>query len=192
MFCRSCGKRLSGKEIFCKYCGTRQKTNYGADDEDLHICTEKSSVSNAIIIIIIVLTTIAVGAFLFFSLRKSDEQQAREIVEYFFESVKSGDASGAIECFTPAFQEQYSGILKASGLVLSIIGLPDVTGLVNNVIGISDYQAYQEYDFRVRDPVLSDDKKSGKVKVDVYVKGDLYQTTEIKVTKYHGKWYIEN
>ena len=153
--------------------------------------SEKSSASNGIIILLI-LVAIAAGVFLFFSLKKSDEQQAREIVEYFFESVKSGDTSDAIECFTPAFQEQYNGVLKASGLVLSVIGLPDVTGLVNPFIGLNDQYAYREYEFKVREPVLSDDKKSGKVAVDVYVQGELYKTTEIKVTKYHGKWYIEN
>lgn len=191
MFCRSCGKEISNREVFCKYCGAKQPVNTRSTDGTRQRYSEKSSASNGIIILLI-LVAIAAGVFLLFSLKKSDEQQAREIVEYFFESVKSGDTSGAIECFTPAFQEQYNGVLKASGLVLSVIGLPDVTGLVNPFIGLNDQYAYREYEFRVREPVLSDDKKSGKVAVDVYVQGELYKTTEIKVTKYHGKWYIEN
>lgn len=73
-----------------------------------------------------------------------------------------------------------------------MFGLPDVSGLVNSFLGVNDYYAYRNYDFKVRNVTLDDDNKNGSVDVDVYIDGSLDSTTTINVTKYHGKWYIEN
>ena len=109
------------------------------------------------LILIVILIALGAGAFLFFSSRKSDEQQAKELVEDFFEAVKAGDTSGAMECFSPAVRQQYEGALKLGGIVLSALKLPDITGLVGPAIGLSDYYAYQNSEFNVRDPVLKED-----------------------------------
>ncbi len=83
-------------------------------------------------------------------------------------------------------------MLKASGIVLNTLKLPDVTGLVNPFLGAMDQYAYRDYEFRVKEPVLSADKENGTVDVDVYVGGEYNGTTTIKVTKYRGDWYVEN
>lgn len=202
MYCRNCGRELQGSDAFCKYCGARQVLqqaqpgNYYGNapvntTRPVEI-TVKTRTSKApwIILLVIIAALAAAAWFLLPTLMKSDEQQAREIVEDFFDSVKTGDTSGAIECFTPGIQEQYSGILSAGGMVLSAFGLPDVTGLVNPALGIVNQDYYQNYEFRVCSVTLDDDKKNGTVDVDVYVDGKKSQTTTIYVTKYRGKWYI--
>lgn len=207
MYCRSCGKQIREDQAFCKYCGAKQPIDTGffeerpskRDNRPVERVVEKtiekrtSAAPWLILSLFLILILVGVALLLnYTSLGKSDEQQAREIVESFFESVKGGDVSGAMECFTPAFQEQYSGILGASGKVLSVFGLPDVTGFVNPTLGFINKDYYQNYDFKVQSVMLDNEKKTGTVDVDVYVDGKLSQTTTINVTKYHDKWYIEN
>lgn len=190
MFCSFCGKEIQDNGTYCPFCGNKLQHNCIQVRETKEtVYRTRSSVASWLIVFLL-LFIICVGAYLLF-VKQSDEEMAKEIVEEFFEALKAGDTGGAIECCTPALQEQYNGGLDAGGIILSMFGLPNVKGLVNPWLGMVNSNYYKDYEFKVIDVTLDNEKKRGNVTVDVFIKGEKKQTTEMGVVKYKGKWYVE-
>lgn len=186
MFCSFCGKEIQENGAFCPFCGSKRDRQVLKTEKNVYV--SKNSIAPWIIVFLL-LIIIGVGTYLLF-FRQSDEKMAKKVVEEFFEALKAGDTSGAIECCTPATQEQYNGGLNAGGTILSILGLPNVKDLVNPWLGMVNSNYYKDYEFTVQDVVLDKENKKGTVRVDVYKNGEHNQTV-MDVIKYKGKWYVE-
>ncbi len=190
MYCRFCGKPIKEGEAFCRHCGERQPEMSYHDKRQI---TYKQSKSIAPWLILIALI-VALGVLAYFFLPmflKSDEEQAKEVVETFFDSLKSGYTSGAMECVNPGTKEQYEGALNLGDLVLKTLGLPQTSSLVNPALGLINQNYYKDYEFKVRGVTLDKEKKKGSVEVDINVGGESKGTTTMGVIKYKGKWYVE-
>lgn len=196
MFCRHCGKEIGDTAVFCPYCGQRQDGFFsGSNEVGSKLLSRKKTIPSfhpnwgilkPICMILIFICILAVTA----SLSRTDEDKAMKTVHTFFEAVKAGDTEGALECFTPAFQQQYGAALKLGGMITSYFELPDTSGLFNSFAGLADAYTYQNYKFNVESASLNDDKTQGTVHVAIYVDGKIKGSTNINVVKYNGKWYV--
>lgn len=190
MYCRFCGKAIREGEAFCRHCGERQPKESYYDDRRITYRQPKSKAPWVIFFLIVIV--IGVFAYIFLPrFLKSDEEQAKEIVETFFDSLKNGYTSGAMECVNPGTKEQYEGALGAGDLILKTLGLPETSSLVNPALGLINQNYYKDYEFKVREVTLDKEKKNGSAKVEVYIGGKSKGTTTIDVMKYNGKWYVK-
>ncbi|SEL53020.1 hypothetical protein SAMN02910353_02812 [Ruminococcus sp. YRD2003] len=110
-------------------------------------------------------------------------------VESYFQSIQSGDVSGAIGCCTPDIQAQYKMGMEFSDL-FGFMGISSNT--ITSILSDSNVKAYRNYSFDVKDTVYNDDKNFAKVSVDVLVNDIVTETTVIPCEEINDSWYITN
>lgn len=122
---------------------------------------------------------------------EADGQGPKETVQRFFDAVKSGDIDGAIECFTPAFQQQFSAALSLGGLLSNFVAGVDGSSLLGGIMSIANQSSYKDCKF-IADSVEYTDEEHATVHVTVEgAGGGIPSEATIKTVKYSGKWYME-
>lgn len=121
---------------------------------------------------------------------QSKEQGPRSVAQKYFNAVKSGDIEGAIECFTPDFQQQYNALLSLGSMVGEYMGGADGSSLLNGLMSYTNQNAYKDCKFKADEVTFTDDEHAS-VHVTVEGAGECIPSeTTVKAVKYDGKWYI--
>lgn len=123
----------------------------------------------------------------------SEEDGPRDVAQRFFDAVKVGDTNGAIECFTPAFQQQYNSIVSLGGMFGKEYTGYDVSSLFGGFTSMANQDAYQDCVFTADDVTFTDDSHEHAT-VHVTVEGatdGIPSSTTVDTVLYDGKWYID-
>lgn len=121
--------------------------------------------------------------------QSNPEAEARKVVQTYFDAVKAGDFDKAISCATPEIQQEMENALKISGFLSEAIYGQNTNDLMTSFLGISAANEYENYEFKATDVELSDDKNATVI-VEVYIDGNINETTKIHAVKYQDKWCI--
>mgnify|MGYP000020850347 FL=1 len=122
-----------------------------------------------------------------------EDQGPRSVTQKYFNAVKAGDTEGAIKCFTPAFQQQYSALLTLGGMLGESMGGKDGSFLVNAISSYTNQSTYKDVKFKA-DTVTFTDNEHEHATVHVTVEGGgagIPSEATINTVKYDGKWYVE-
>ena len=137
----------------------------------------------AIVLVIITLTVVLTSC--------GSSSSPERTAEKYFSAVKAGDLDKAMECFTPAIQEEYKAALSLSNTLFGSFGLGiDSGSILGGLVGAANTDAYKNYDFKVSGSTKTDDTHAS-VSVDVYIDGNKNSTTTIYCVKIDNEWYIE-
>lgn len=139
------------------------------------------------LIFVLVIVIIAVAGLAFFMINNSSKPE--DTAKTFFENVKSGNVEKAIDCMSPEIKNQWNLGMGLANSLGSYLGISGSSSLLNSVIGLSDSNAYQNYEFKVQNAKYSGESNA-TVPVDVYVNGSKQQTTILEMKKIDNKWYI--
>lgn len=139
------------------------------------------------LILVFGIVIIAVAGLVIFMINNSSKPE--DTAKTFFENVKSGNVEKAIDCMTPEIKNQWNLGMGLANVLGNQFGLSGSSSLLNSVIGLSDSNAYQNYDFKVQSAIYNGESNA-KVPVDVYVNGKKQQTTTLDMRKIDNKWYI--
>lgn len=123
----------------------------------------------------------------------NEEDGPRSVAQRYFDAVKAGDVNGAIECFTPAFQQQYKSTVALGGMLGSLLGGVDGSSLLGVFMSYATQDAYKDCQFTA-DTVVFTDKKHEHATVHVSVDGagdGIPSEANLKMVKYDDQWYVE-
>ena len=123
----------------------------------------------------------------------NEEDGPRKITQKYFDAVKVGDIEGAIECFTPAFQQQYDMALSLGGMLSKELTGIDASSLLGGLMSLANEAAYRDCSF-IADAVefTNDTHERATVHVTIEGGGDgIPSSTTVNTVLYDGKWYIE-
>ena len=131
--------------------------------------------------------------FLYSGCGKNEEDGPKEIVQKYFNAVKAGDIDGAIECFTPAFQQQYSSAVSLGGILGQFLTGIDGSSLLEGFMSFANQYTYKDCKFIIGEVEFTDDEhEHATVHVSVEGAGDgIPDETTIGTVKYNGEWYVE-
>ena len=106
----------------------------------------------------------------------SGKSSPKEVVDLYFDSLKTGDVDGAVSCFTPTIQEKMKD---------TYIYSPEYKDKLK--------KAYKNCTFKV-DNVTYTDKEYEHAEVHVTVSGNSSMPSEdtLEVVKYKGEWYLDS
>lgn len=122
-----------------------------------------------------------------------EEQGPRGVAQKYFNAVKAGDIEGAIKCFTPAFQQQYSALVTLGGMFGESMGGKNGSFFVNAFSSYANQTTYKNVKFKADTVTFTDDEHE-HASVHVTVEGGgagIPNETTISTVKYDGKWYVE-
>lgn len=123
----------------------------------------------------------------------NEEDGPTAITEQYFDAVKAGDVNGAIACFTPAIQQQYSSMLSLGGMFGKELTGIDASSVLGGLMSMANLDAYQDCEFIV-DNVEFTDSEHEHADVHVTVEGasgNIPSSTSVKTVLYQDEWYIE-
>lgn len=147
-----------------------------------------SRLKKTILLAVLLISVIVTGASC-----AREEQGPRSVTQKYFNAVKAGDTEGAIKCFTPAFQQQYSALLSLGGMLGESMGGKNGGFLVNAFSSYANQKTYKNIKFKA-DSVTFTDNEHEHASVHVTVEGGgagIPNETTIRTVKYDGKWYVE-
>ena len=206
-FCAHCGH----KNLVTEFTAVKQQGDKNLNNVNVPISTNSSNIGNIcgsvgdvakttplnianrsrnifpawIVLAVIVLIVIVGIAFFLINNNSKPEDTART----FFENVKSGNVEKAIDCMSPEIKNQWNLGMGLANALGSKLGLSGSSSLLNSFIGLSDSNAYSNYEFKVQSASYSGENIA-KVPVDVYINGNKQETTTLEMKKIDNKWYI--